>query len=282
MVAESNTAYQQFSNPALLPLVKRTQLGLSYFSMSLDRSIQVLSFTQPLPPKASVALSVFRSATTDIIGKNSDNEFTQNCSVSEMFGMLSFGVSFSKSVSIGINLRTVINNLTELSQEISEYNANTFSMDLGAVIKLNKVIQIGIFGNNILGSYQWKENGNSSSYEEMFPKIWSIGSRYLLNNNVKFLTQVDLVPPPEQDMTTRFRGGVEYTYQENINIRLGLKQKYDSQLSKETIPFNFAPSLGFGIPITIWKNKLLNFDYSLDYGNENEGLSHLFSWTMEF
>ncbi len=279
MVAEQNAGYQQFSNPALLPLVKQNQLGLSYFSMSLDRSIQTFSFTKPLPPKASVAISFFRSGTTNIRGTNSLNEFTENYSVSEMFGMLSFGVSFSKRVSLGLNVRMILNELTE------EYNTKSIAMDFGVRVSINDRLQLGVFNQNLFGFYQWKidvnNDGDASDYIEELPKTWLIGSRYMWNNNFKVLSQIDLIAPPNQDMTTRLRGGVEYLYNDKFAFRMGIKQKYDSKFSDETLVFNFEPSFGIGLPITVWKNYIINFDYSFDYGSENEGMSHLFTWTME-
>ena len=40
--------------------------------MSLDRSVQTLSISRPLPPSAGVSLSFFRSGTDNIVGTSSD------------------------------------------------------------------------------------------------------------------------------------------------------------------------------------------------------------------
>ena len=279
LVAESNLAFQHFSNPALLSEVKQSQFGLSYFEMSLDRSIQVFSFTKPLPPKAAVGISFFRSATDEILGKNSLNEDTEILSVSEMYGMLSFGVSFSNRFSIGINFRAILNKFIE------EYDSKSIAMDFGIRLGINDKIQMGIYGKNIFGFYQWKvdtnKNGITSDYVERFPQIWSIGCRYIISKNIKILMQNDMIIPPEQELTTRFRLGAEYFYNQKAYVRVGIKQKYDVHYYKEPIKFNFSPSFGVGLPITRWSDNNVIINYSLDTGSENEGLSHLFTWVLE-
>ena len=40
-------------------------------------------------------------------------------------------------------------------------------------------------------------------------------------------------------------------------------------------------SLGFGMPFKIGKSIKLHWDYALDPGMMSEGVSHLFSFTME-
>ena len=56
-----NTGFNSFINPALLPNIKNNEYGFSHFLMSLDRSIQTISISRPLPPAAGVSLSFFRS-----------------------------------------------------------------------------------------------------------------------------------------------------------------------------------------------------------------------------
>ena len=55
-----------------------------------------------------------------------------------------------------------------------------------------------------------------------------------------------------------------------VDLRLGLKE-LNSDLSY---------SLGFGLPIKISNAITLNCDYAIDPGLIDEGLSHLFSFTL--
>ena len=69
LIANYNKGYNSFTNPALLGTLSKREYGFSYFSMSLDRSIQTLSVafledTPPAPssgPDNSLVTSIFNS-----------------------------------------------------------------------------------------------------------------------------------------------------------------------------------------------------------------------------
>ena len=103
-ISEGSMGFYQFTNPALLPQVRNLVVGSSFNVMSLNRSNQVLSINIPLPPQAAVALSMMRSGTSNIQGKDIFNNNTDMISNHEILGMLSFGISFNKYISAGINI----------------------------------------------------------------------------------------------------------------------------------------------------------------------------------
>ena len=51
--------------------------------------------------------------------------------------------------------------------------------------------------------------------------------------------------------------------------------------NEEKNSINLKPSFGAGIPIKVWKKQYLQMDYALDLGSVGEGLSHLFSFSMQ-
>ena len=69
-VSSGTVGFYQFTNPALLPRTKRFDYGMCYNMMSLDRSTQVISFNFNLPPKAGIGLSIIRSGTSNIQGRD--------------------------------------------------------------------------------------------------------------------------------------------------------------------------------------------------------------------
>ena len=74
---------------------------------------------------------------------------------------------------------------------------------------------------------------------------------------------------------------VIYNFKE-IKIRGGLKQARGVVASNDPQEdSNFKLSFGIGIPLEIWKKQNMQLDYALDPGNIGEGLSHLFSLSME-
>ena len=81
-LADGSDGYLQFSNPAQLPQLKSIGISSSFMLLPLDRSIQTLSITKSLPPSAGIALSLYRSATSNIQGRDLMNQFTENLDVS--------------------------------------------------------------------------------------------------------------------------------------------------------------------------------------------------------
>ena len=51
--------------------------------------------------------------------------------------------------------------------------------------------------------------------------------------------------------------------------------------NEERMNINLKPSIGAGLPLNIWQGQPLHLDYALDPGQEGEGLSHLFSFSMK-
>ncbi len=268
-ISAYNRGYNAFINPSLLSNIKNNEYGFSYFLMSLDRSIQSVSISRPLPPSAGVSLSFFRSGTDNINGTDDFGDSTGNLSNSEGYGMISFGVHNNTNLSAGFNIKTYFNNL-------DEYSANGIGFDLGLLYQ-KEYINMALKINNLSSGYSWKIDSN---YEEEIPINYAIGFSYHKFKNLLILSQIDFVPIFEdlaknEKFYSRLRFGFEYMIDYNkttpISLRMGMKEL------NEDVSF----SLGFGMPFKIGKNLNLYLDYALDLGVMNEGIGHLFTFTME-
>ncbi|MFQ6611435.1 MAG: hypothetical protein ACE5D7_11670, partial [Fidelibacterota bacterium] len=111
MVAEMNRGFHQFGNPALLIFTSKKEGGLSFMSMSLDRSIQAAVINFELPPGAAAGLAFFRTATRNIQGRDLMGFPTETFSASDKLAMLSFTRSFTKRFSTGLSLKAVFSSL---------------------------------------------------------------------------------------------------------------------------------------------------------------------------
>tara|TARA_Y100000590_G_scaffold462537_1_gene626889 strand:+ start:518 stop:1456 length:939 start_codon:yes stop_codon:yes gene_type:complete len=263
-----NKGFNAFINPALLPKVKNNEYGFSYFMMSLDRSVQSLSISRPLPPSAGVSLSFFSSRTDDIIETNSFGSPIGELSHFEGYGMLSFGIDLGK-ISGGFNIKAYFNNL-------DEYSAKGIGFDIGCLYEgdnLNLAFKI----NNISSDYSW--DIETSQYVEKIPVNYAMGLSYHKFRNILVTSQINMIPIIQRDqkekLFSKIHLGVEYmlNYKDSFPmlIRMGMRELND----------DLSFSLGFGMPFKIGKNLNLHLDYALDPGIMNEGLSHLFSFTME-
>ena len=109
LISSSNNGFNALINPALLSEIKNNEYGFSYFSLSLDRSVQVLSLSNTLPPNAGMSLSYVKAGTDDIILKDNDNNSIGTYNHSESYGAISFGTKFNR-LSIGLSLKAFFNN----------------------------------------------------------------------------------------------------------------------------------------------------------------------------
>ena len=265
-----NTGFNSFINPALLPDIKKNEYGFSYFMMSLDRSVQTLSISRPLPPSAGVSLSFFRSGTDNIVGTSSDfGDVTGGLVHSEGYGMLSFGINLG-SLSGGFNIKAYFNNL-------DEYSGNGIGFDLGALYKLNERINFGLKLNNLSGGYSW--DIDSEKYEEDFINDYSFGMTYQDGDKLLVAYQVDFIPimidSNNDEMFQIYRFGIEYILN-STNVKIPIALRSGIRESQGDV-YN---SLGFGVPVKLNNKMMLNIDYAIDPGLVDEGISHLFSLTL--
>ena len=70
LVANEYDTFQSFANPASLYACKGTNYGVSYFKMSLDRSIQTFYLSKELAGDAGLSLAILRSGTGEFMGKD--------------------------------------------------------------------------------------------------------------------------------------------------------------------------------------------------------------------
>ena len=267
------TGFNSFINPALLPNIKNNEYGFSYFAMSLDRSIQSLSISRPLPPSAGVSLSFFRSGTDNIIETSSANGSPLgNISHSEGFGMLSFGIDLG-SLSGGFNIKAYFSSL-------DNYSGNGIGFDLGILYEINQNTNFALKFNNLSGSYSW--DIDSEKYEEDILSNYSIGLSYNDNENLLITSQVDFLPiiidseSRKNELYKIYRMGLEY----NINYFMEKEFPIIFRSGIKSDDNKAFYSMGFGIPIKINNKLVLNIDYALDPGLIDEGISHLFSFTI--
>ena len=272
LVAGEYNLFQSFSNPASLNQCKGSNYGLSYFDISLDRSIQSFYFSQSLPGNAGISLAILRSGVDEFMGKDFFNNPTDNISASDYYGLLSFGLK-----SFGMTLKLHYSNLHLNQEHVDNYTGNSIIVDLGWAANISSNIRLGIKAENLINPFlNWDidtGDGLPTSYQETYPLIISIGSIYKINDIHQLMFQEDISFFNRDSESINFdnnysyltRIGYEYSPSNNFDFRLGLE-------GKNNIKF------GFGYHITLYIKLPLSLDYSLDLGSENQGLSHLFTW----
>jgi len=279
LVADKIPGFYTFSNPALLQFARHNQIGVSFQKMSLDRSIQSFSFAKRLPPNAGVGLAILQSGTDNIQGRNLMNQKTESFSAKEIEGIMSFGVAFGSKLALGINIKAVFATIDK------DYKGNGISGDIGFIYKLNRRLLIGGIIKNLNASYNWKViiGEEERSYEEKFPRSYSLGVAYSGLKRISLFFQEDVMITPNNDVNYRTRIGSEFKLANKTKLRFGAKQARGAIPSGTIMnSLNIKPTFGVGVPFKIWQRQYINLDYALDPGSVGEGLSHLFSFSFKF
>jgi len=266
LVADDYTNLNSFINPASLNQSKGKIYSLSYFMMSLDRSLQTFYYSQNLAGNAGLSAAILRTSSGEFMGKDSFNNPTNELSNTEYYGLLSFGVGTKQGTGIGLSMRIHYANLYVNETHIDKYTGNSITLDLGAIININEKFRIGFKFHNFINPYlNWdidRGDGLSNSYEEIYPAIISLGSMWKFSQKSKLFLQHD----SSDEIIDKTKIGYEFLGFENFAIRCG----YD---------LNKNISLGFGYNFNINQLPIL-LDYAVDLGNQGEGLSHLFTWSI--
>ena len=297
LVAETNIGFRQFSNPAQLAWIEKSEVGFSFFSMSLDRSIQTVTYSRHLPPKAGIGLSLYRSGVKNIIGRNTNREITETFSSSDILGMLTFGVQFSEKLSLGLNVKIQYSDLME------DVNSIGIGVDAGALYKYSEKLHIGLRGVNLFGKSKWKYNlpdGTERNYSIISPKLISTGCSYISPKSFKIMVQADFsLLPIVDNQSGSFESGIVRSESDEIlwripddefTIRIGIEKEIRifgvervnrNNLTLRAGLIHTNPVLGLGTEFSIWGDKKLIWDYAVDPGMKGEGISHNFSWRIE-
>ena len=268
LAANYNSGFNAFSNPALLNKVESKEYGFSVFSLSLDRSIQTFSFSMPLPPKATIGLSIFRASTKNIQGYDAlGNPTESEYSSYEGYAMASFAIKINKLFA-GMNFKLFKSKL------VDGVEADGIGFDAGLFFEIDDKSSIGLKISNLSSTYNWSFNYNNfnQQYEEKHPLFYSIAGSSFINissGSLLILPQFDFYDDSRQIMKI----GFEYSIDDIMYpcyFRIGGKiiKNYDFE--------DYVISMGFGMPI---KLEVFNmeFNYAIDPGLMNEGVSHIIS-----
>ena len=299
VVADKYHVFQSFANPALLNQCEGRNYGVSYFMLSLDRSIQSFYFSQKLIGNAGVSLALLRAGSGDFIGRDNFNNLTKEISAADYYGLLSFGLGNSKGSGIGLSMRLHYSNLNVNADHVDNHSGTSIAVDLGGVFTI-KNYQFGLKIQNMINPYlNWdiyKSDGSSNAYSEEYPLIISLGANidsksifkwgksnlfiqqdfyslnyYDCNGDMNADIGCNSNSPSAKLVSTYeeqfFKLGYEYFIDDIVALRLG---------SEDFDKFN----LGFGYIFNI-KKLSLALDYAINFGSQNEGVSHLMTWSFK-
>ena len=275
-IADGSEGYYQFSNPAQLPQLKSLGISSSFMSLPLDRSIQTLSISKPLPPFAGIALSIYRSATSDIVGRDLMNKFTENLNVSNYMGMLSFGLAPSKKVALGLNVKTY------LIKFVHDHSANGIGIDFGLRLTPIDKLVFALKLENMSAEMNWKVDVGDEQRQsvESFPLNLVVGCAYQFSKAKVYLQQ-EIMNGDDGEKFYRTRIGSEILFGP-LTVQWGSYQNRGEFTNETSDDFNFVSTGGFGVTMKDNWNIPLQLNYAFDTGRAGEGVGHMFTINFRF
>jgi hypothetical protein len=248
-----------YYNPALSSFQNEHLIGLSYSFLSLDRSLNFVSYTKnfKLPKQeqggAGVTFSWINAGVSDIDGRDNDGFHTAYLSTFENQFLFAPSIRVSEKVAIGFGFKFYFSKLYE------GVKSTSFGFDLGALYRVTDRINAAFSVKDINSKNEWNTNelyeqfGNVT--RDKFPKLYTLGVSYLLPNNFGIVS-ADYEVSTKRSQILRL--GIEVSPVKDINFRGGF-DRFDF-ISKDKFG-NSALAFGVGYQ-KAFSNYIVGLDYS--------------------
>lgn len=224
-----------YYNPAVIPLASVRFASASFGILSLDRQLNFLVLTLPLPPMAGLSAGIINSGISNIDGRDADGEQTGPMKTTEDQAFLGFGLRFSRSLSVGLNLKLYYYHL------YTDISSTTVGIDIGALYALNNSMTIGLAVKDISSKYKWDSSvlygEQGTAVQDRFPVLYTGGLTYALPDSLG-LVSADIEFTNVQ--TTTLRLGVEIAVIPEVALRAGV-----DRIDLREKGMGIRPALGF-------------------------------------
>lgn len=274
-----------YYNPALSPFQENNSAQIGYSLLSLDRSLNFLSFTKKFdfysskdtsvnrkPSRtAGISAGIINSGVSGIDGRDNNGLPTGELSTSENQFFLSVANRFSEDLSIGIGIKFYYYKLYE------KITSSALGIDIGALYRFIDNWNISFMVSDINSKYEWD---TSPIYEQQglttidkFPLLIKIGVSYN-NPELKLLTAIEF--ENSNAGTNIIRLGAEYNIYEGLFLRCGV-----DQFNLNNIEAAFKPSLGFSYAKSFGEF-ILSVDYAFMIEQYSSSDRHIIGVNINF
>lgn len=238
-------------NPAASVYQKGNSFNTGYSIMSMDRSLNILSFTRrfdffsdadSLNPNAEprstagTSIGLINAGVSNIDQRDAHGFKLDELSTSENLFYFSFANKFSRKLSIGFLARFYYYSLYE------DITTTSFGFDIGSLYVINDNFTVGLTLSDINTKYKWDTtplySTDGLNTTDKFPLRKVLAVNYQATNKT-YIVGVEYV---SDNMGTSFvRAGGEYIILEKFVVRAGLDNVV---FSSNEIPA--LPTAGFG------------------------------------
>jgi hypothetical protein len=206
-----------YYNPALGPWAGQPHVSATYGVLSLDRTLNFLSFTTPLRPSAGVTVGVINAGVSEIDGRDANGKQTGPMKTSEDLVILGFGNRFPGGITVGISLKLLYYHL------YTDVSSTTAGVDAGVLMPAAKNLTISFVVRDIGSKYKWDtspllgQQGKTS--EDAFPMLYTVGAAYILPDTLG-LVSAEVELSNQKTFVGRF--GLEVPLVPELTVRGGI------------------------------------------------------------
>ncbi len=262
-VTEGNLV--SYYNPAVAAFQEKNSFQAGYSFLSLDRSLNFLSFTRRFDfysskdtsinrvPRSSAGISIgiINAGVSKIDGRDNQGFATGELSTSENQIFLGLSNRFSRKLAIGVAAKFYYYKLFE------DISSTSLGFDIGALYRLSEYLNLSVVLADINSQYKWDSSPvygrDGTTSQDKFPFLKKFGASYL-NKNIGLLASAELMLTDGQVTILRF--GAEYNVFDRLFLRGGI-----DQISLSNPDWPAKPSAGLSFSREIG-NFLVGFDYA--------------------
>ncbi|HLX11408.1 MAG TPA: hypothetical protein VKS81_01220 [Bacteroidota bacterium] len=244
MTAVTTGAIQTYYNPALAAFSDGRYASATFSILSLDRSLNFLSYTQAVKPTAGISFGIINSGVSNIDGRDADGNPTGPLSTMEDEAYLAFANRMTPNFSLGVAVKLLY---AKLYDKISTTNVG---FDIGLCYIVVPDISVGATIQDLGSKYTWDTtpiyDTDGRTTTDNFPTLRRIGVAYSTPAK-NGLVSVEFENSSESTNLIRFGG--EYYFVENFGVRAGLDRwMFGSEAA------GAKPSFGFTVknPVGSW------------------------------
>jgi len=235
-----------YYNPALLPWMDTRHGTAAIGILSLDRRLNYLGASFPLPPAAGVSVGLINAGVSGIDGRDSDGEPTGELSTSENEAYLGFGIKFKPGFSLGVNLKLLYYQLYE------NISSTTFGFDIGGAYPVTQDVTVAVTVRDLNSKYSWDTSDlygqNGQTNTDRFPLLYTGAVAYALPDSLG-LVAAEFEASNASSMIMRL--GAEVTLVPELTVRAGVDRidlKDEGNGVKPTFGLTARRSLGSWTP----------------------------------
>ncbi len=231
-----------YYNPALASFQNGGNISASVALLSLDRQLNVITFTTGLKPTAGLSVGIINGTVSNIDGRDGNGQHTSNLSTSENQIFFSFSNQFFDGFSIGLSLKLYYYSL------YSGISATAIGFDVGALYKATDYLSLAFVVTDLGEEYHWDSSSlysiNGSNFVSPFPHVFKVGAAYRL----PMLLNTSITAEYDVASTTSlngFKAGLEIRPIDVIAIRGGFAAGNQANVGTVT-----TPTFGFGAKVS--------------------------------